>query len=100
MNRFRPQALPKSYVMKQRLKYGRTDNYTWQTRVRWYPAGWGFNRRVLGNIHSRLHYLACHAPVPIQQRWRAVYNTFYQRHFGTHQASMRYLDTWSCHAWL
>ena len=27
MNKFRPQEISKTYVMKQRLKDGRTDNY-------------------------------------------------------------------------
>ena len=100
MNKFRPQDLPKSYTIKQRLKYGRTDNYNWQTRIKWYPAGWGFNKKVIGDMHGKLHYLACHAPKPIQKRWAKAYNIFYKKHFGTQHASVRYLNNWSCHSWL
>lgn len=101
MNKFRPQDLGKSYVMKQRLRYGRSDNYNWQTRVKWYPAGWGFNKKVIGAIHSRLHYLACHAPEPIQRKWKKAYKVFCDKHFGdAGKASVRYLNTYSCHSWL
>ena len=100
MNRFRPQDIPKSFVIKDRLKYGRVENYNWQTRVKWYPAGWNFNKKILGDMHSKLHYLACHAPKPIQQKYAKAYNVFYKRHFGSVNASMRYLNTWSCHSWM
>lgn len=101
MNRFRPQDISRRYVIKQRLRTGRADNLNWQSRVKWYPAGWKINHQTLGNIHSRLHYLACHAPEPVQQRWRPAYRVFMNRHFGdAGRASMRYLNTRSCHAWL
>ena len=101
MNKFRPQDLPKRYIIKERLKYGRSENYNWQTRIKWYPAGWGFNKKVLGGIHGRLHYLACHAPAPIQKRWTKAYANFQKQHFGVHKfASARYLNDWSCHSWM
>lgn len=100
MNKFRPQDISKSYIIKMRLKYGRSENYNWQTRIKWYPAGWGFNKKVIGSMHSRLHYLACHAPDPIKKKWRNAYNVFYKKHFGTEHASGRYLNTYSCHSWL
>ena len=101
MNRFRPQGISKTFVMKQRLQAGRSDNYNWQTRAKWYPAGWGFNKRVIGNHFGRLHYLACHAPEPIRKRWRKTYDNFMAKHFGTRgKASVRYLNKYSCHSWL
>lgn len=101
MNLFRPQDLPKAYIFKQRLAFGRSDNYNWQTRIKWHPAGWGFNKKVIGNMHSRLHYLACHAPKPIQKRWSKTYDNFQAKHFGSKgKASVRYLNTYSCHSWL
>lgn len=101
MNMFRPQGMTKAYVFKQRLKFGRSDNYNWQSRVKWYPAGWGFNKRVLGRIHSRLHYLACHAPAPIRVKYRNVYREFCKKHFGdAGRGSVRYLNKYSCHSWL
>jgi hypothetical protein len=86
--------------MKQRLKCGRSENYNWQTRIKWYPVGWGFNKKVLGNIFGKLHYLACHAPTPIQKKWKQPYKNFYIKHFGTHKASSRYLNKYSCHSWM
>ena len=101
MNRFRPQDLPRSFVMRQRLKYGRTDNYTWQTRVEWFPVGYRINRKTISRQFGKLHYLACHAPGPVQQRWDKAYKLFYRRHFGADRgASIRYLNTWSAHSWL
>lgn len=100
MNKFRPQDITKSYVLKQRLKYGRSENYNWQTRIKWYPVGWGFNKLVLGRIHAKLHYLAWHAPKPIQKKYKKIYDNFSKVHFGTNRASVRYLNKYSCHSWM
>ncbi len=99
MNKFRPQDLPKSYIMKQRLKTGRSDCYNWQTRVEWWPCGYGSNKISIARRFKKLHYLACHAPKPVQKRWAPAYQAFYKKHFGVN-GSMRYLNTWTCHAWL
>jgi hypothetical protein len=100
-NKFRPQDLPKSFIFKQRLKHSGSENYNWQTRVRWYPAGWQPNQLSIGRRFSRLHYLACHAPAAVQKKWRPAYQAFERKHFGNlGRASMRYLNTWSCHSWL
>jgi hypothetical protein len=97
---FRPMAMNKAAQVKAR-RLGDPENYNFPRRVKWYPAGWGFNKRVLGSIHSRMHYLACHAPDPIQKAWRAKYNVFMNKHFGdAGRGSMRYLNTWSCHSWM
>ena len=101
MNKFRPQDISKSYVMKQRLMTGRSDNFNWQSRVEWYPAGWSKHRQQFARRFARLHYLACHAPKPIQKRWLSAYRAFMVQHFGSEgNASMRYLNTWSAHSWL
>lgn len=101
MNKFRPHGIPKSYLIKQLMRFGRRENYNWQTRVKWYPAGWGFNKKVIGDQHSRLHYLARHAPDPIKKRWAKAYDNFQAKHFGTRgNASMRYLNKWSCYSWM
>ena len=101
---FRPQSISKQHTIRLRLKgYGNEwiAGYNFVNRVKWYPAGWKYNQRVIGGIHSRLHYLACHAPEPIQAKWRVTYNNFMIKHLGGGgRASIRYLNTWSCHAWL
>lgn len=100
---FRPQEHSKVHTIKLRRKgYGNEwINYNFVNRVKWYPAGWGINKRTIGIIHSRIHYRAWHAPGPIRKRWRAVHRTFMNKHFGSAgKASMRYLNTWSAHSWL
>lgn len=100
---FRPQEPSVRTTMRLRLKgYGNEwINYNHVNRAKWYPAGWKYNQQVIGSIHSRLHYLACHAPAPIQKQWRVTYNNFMIKHFGASgKASMRYLNTYSCHSWM
>ena len=101
MKKFRPQSMSKSYGIKQRLRTGRVGNYNWQTRIDWYPAGWDKRRQQFARRFSKLHYLACHAPRPIQTQWQATYRMFMNKHFGNaSNASVRYLNKWSCHSWL
>jgi len=100
-NRFRPSSsMTTKYLMLKRRKYGRTDNYNWQSRVEWYPVGFKLNRKTIFKQFGNLHYLACHSPEPIQKKWQAAYNVLHTKHFGTFNGSMRYLNKWSCHAWL
>lgn len=101
MNKFRPQDISKRFIIKERLNTGRSGSYNWQTRVKWYPAGWGFNKKIIGGQFSKLHYLALHAPKPIQIRWAKKYDNFVAKHFGSKgKTSVRYLNNWSCHSWL
>jgi hypothetical protein len=101
MNKFRPQDLPKHYIMKQRLKYGRSENYNWQTRIKWYPAGWKVNQISIGNRFGQLHYLACHAPAPVKLKWQKAYNNLCKKLFAQNgRVSMRYQNKYTAHAWL
>jgi hypothetical protein len=100
---FRPMTMHKPATIKLRRNgYGNEwINYNFVNRAKWYPAGWKYNQRVIGSMHSRLHHLACHSPEPIQKKWRVTYNNFMIKHFGASgKGSMRYLNKWSCHAWL
>ena len=100
MNRFRPQELPKSYVMKQRLKYGRTDNFNCQTRVRWLPIGMTKNRVSILRRWQQIHHFASHTKRPAQH-WRVSNQMFCKQFLGSKgNASMRYLNTYSAHSWL
>lgn len=100
-NKFRPQDLPKSFIFKQRLKHGGSENYNWQTRVRWYPAGWQTNQISISRKFAQLHYRACHAPAAVQKKWQAAYSVFCRKHLaGQGKPSMRYLNNWTCCAWL
>ena len=93
MNRFRPQDISKKYIMQER-RMGIWVNYNWQTRDKWYPAGWKPNHISIGRRFGQLHYLACHAPAPVQKQWRSAYQRFCKQHIPS-GASMRYLETFS-----
>ena len=100
-NKFRPQNLGKAYVMKERLAYGRTDPYNWQTRIEWYPVGYKLNKKTIAKQFQKLHYLACHAPEPVAKKWHSAYNQFSNKHFANRgKASIRFLNTWTAHSWL
>lgn len=100
---FRPMTLSKKMTIRLRRKgYGNEwINYNFAPRVKWYLANWGINKRTIGGMHGRLHYLACHSPAPIQKKWSAIYRVFMNKHFGdAGRASIRYLNKRSCHSWL
>ena len=99
--RFCPQDLPKSYIMRERRLGGGRESYNFRSRIKWYPAGWGFNKKVIGNQFSNLHYLACRAPKPIQKKWANAYDNFMAKHFASKgKASVRFLNKYTCHSWL
>lgn len=101
MNKFRPQHVGTKYIMKQRLQTGRSENYNWQTRISWYPAGWKVNQISIGRRFGHLHYLACHAPLPIQKKWRRAYKQFCNQYLPFKgKASMRFLNNHTAHRWL
>ena len=101
MNKFRPQDIDKKFLIQERRRTGRVENYNWQSRVRWYRAKDGINRQFIIRAFQYLHYCACHAPTPVQKKWKHAYRQFENRHFARKgQASVRFLNTWTCHAWL
>lgn len=101
-NKFRPSSsMNTRSIMLERRKHGALlGSYNWQSRVDWYPAGYKLNRKTISKQFGKLHYLACHSPKPITKKWQKSYNNFYKKHFGSFKASVRYLNKWSCHAWL
>lgn len=100
-NKFRPSSsMDTRNVMKMRLKYGRTDNYNWQSRVEWYPVGYKINHKNIVKQFGKLHYFAHHSPIPLQMKWKKAYNNFFKKHFGSPQMSVSYLNKYSCHKWL
>jgi hypothetical protein len=100
-NKFRPSSsMDTKNVMRMRLRYGRTDNYNWQSRVEWYPVGYKSNHKNISKQFGKLHYLACHSPKPITKQWEKAYELFYKKHFGTMHGSVRYLNKYSCHSWM
>jgi len=100
MNLYRPQNLSKKFIMQERLIGGGRVNYNFSSRIKWYPVGWTLNKIAISNQFRKLHYLACHSPEPVQKSWKNAYNLFYKKHFGTENASITYLNKYSCHSWL
>ena len=100
MNKFRPQELSKVSVMKERLKTGRSTNYNWQTRIKWYPASYTKNQISILRRWQQIHHFACHTAKPAQH-WIVANKMFCKQFFGDGgKASMRYLNKWSAHSWL
>jgi len=86
--------------MKQRLKYGRVDNYNWQTRSNWVPASFTKNQVSIFRRWQQIHHFACHTAKPAQH-WIIANRMFCKQFLGdSGKASMRYLNTWSAHRWL
>jgi hypothetical protein len=100
--KFRPSSsMTTKSIMRERRKHGALlGSYNWQSRIEWYPVGFKLNRKTIFKQFGKLHYLACHSPEPITKKWQSAYNNFYNRHFGSFKASVRYLNNWSCHNWL
>lgn len=102
MLKFRPQHLNKRILIKGR-RCGKTINYNFTHRDKWFPAGWGFNQKILGSIFGKLHYLACHSPNPIQKKWAKAYKNFEKAHLGDMSGKLmtfKYANNWSCSKWL
>lgn len=86
---------------KKTVRRGNGYNSNFAQREKYYAEGLPYNQRVLGNIFSRLHYLAYHAPGPMQKQWRKRYEVFMNKHLcHAGEASVRYVNTYSCHSWM
>ena len=100
-NKYRPMDVSKKYRIRYRIETGRSESFNWRSRVRWYPAGWNINRQNLFRVFSKLHYLGCHAPKPIQQKYRKLYNLFTAKYLATKgKTSTRYISNYTAHKWL
>ena len=100
-SKYRPTDVSKKYRIRYRIETGRSESFNWRSRVRWYPAGWQVNRQNLFRAFSKLHYLGCHAPKPIQQNYRKLYNLFTEKYLATKgKTSTRYISNYTAHKWL
>lgn len=99
---FRPQLVSVKWKFRQRRLGGPwAGSLNYRSRIKWYPASWTAHQQQFARRFGQLHYLACHAPAPVQQRWSAAYRLFERRHFPVQGCvSMRYLNTYSCQSWL
>ena len=99
---FRPMENDARWRLKERRNNGPwSGNLNFCRRIEWFPPHMTKQQRMFAKRFSRLHYLACHAPEPVQRKWRSAYNNFMNRHFAQKgNASMRFLNKYTCHAWL
>jgi len=99
--RFRPIALSQLYRLRSHRRGVYTGQLHWQSRIQWYRANLQSNHKSIIRIFARLHYLACHAPGPVRRRWSPVYDHWQRQHLASAgRASSRYLENYTCHAWL
>lgn len=72
--KFRPQERNKIYDLKHRRKWAVSycENWSMRSRLTLFPGVY--------NIGSYLHYLADHAPEPIQKRWKPAFLRFCKRY--------------------
>lgn len=94
-------ALLARYRLQSHRRGVYTGQFNWQSRVQWYRANLQTNHKSMIRTFARLHYLACHAPDPVRRQWAPVYQQWQRQHLATGgQASMRYVNRYTCHAWL
>ena len=100
--KFRPQQLSSRWKLVERRRGSHASmSFNFQSRSDWFPAGWTTHQCQFARRFGRLHYLACHAPLAVQRRWRHAYQNFMACHFAhSGQASARYLSVHTCHRWL
>lgn len=99
--KFRPMALSARYRLQSHRRGVYTGQFNWQSRVQWYRANLQANHKSIIRTFARLHYLACHAPDAVRRRWSPVYDRWQRQHLASAgRASSRYLENYTCHAWL
>lgn len=67
-NAYRPQDFTSALKLKNRRLYP----YKWHPRTE-------CNSHIL-RVGGQLHYLACHAPLKVQKKWRVAWDKFYKRY--------------------
>jgi len=75
--KFRPMAISPAFRLRSWLKFGRKENYNFIDRTKDYRLS---SFPTVYRIGSQLHYLADHAPVPIQQKWKSAFRKFCERY--------------------
>ena len=99
-SRFRPQQVNKLSIIRDRRLTGRVENYSWQTRSIWVPAGMPVNRVSIMRRWQQIHHYSRHTAWALPN-WRGANAEFNRKFLGsTGRASDRYLNTYSAHSWL
>jgi hypothetical protein len=100
MLRFRPQNLPLRFIVKERLQTGRTNNYNWQSRINWVPAGLTTNRVGILRRWQQIHHHAKHSynTIPYWNSAEKMFNKKFLAEGG--KASVRFLNTYTAYNWL
>jgi hypothetical protein len=75
--KFRPFLLSPKYRLKYWLQFGKHVNYNFIDRKKNYTLS---SFPGVYKIGSQLHYLADHAPLPVQKKWKHMFRKFCQRY--------------------
>lgn len=75
--KFRPVSVSPVFRLRYWIKFGRHQNYNILDRKKEYKLS---TFPTVYRIGSQLHYLADHAPVPIQRKWKPVFQRFCKRY--------------------
>lgn len=70
--KFRPQGYYRNYSGKWKIKNNPVGKYNWQER--------SYNSKHYIRVGARLHYLADHAPMPLNKKWRLAFRKFCKLH--------------------
>ena len=76
--KFRPQNFERRFKYKTRIR-GYWDSCTFEKYYIW-DRPMPINRKTLLKIHGQLHYLAHHAPLPVQKKWEPAERRFSAKH--------------------
>ena len=98
---FKVTNISKKWLLRQTILGRKKINYNFVSRIKYYPATWGYNRKKIGDFFYKLHYYACHSPTIIQKHYKNAYINFDNKHFASKgNASVRYLNKYTCHKWV
>jgi len=75
--KFRPFLLFPKYRLKYWLQFGKHVNYNFIDRKKNYTLS---SFPGVYKIGGQLHYLASHAPEPVQRKWKSAFRRFCQKY--------------------
>lgn len=99
---FRPKDYNKLWLLRERRTGSPwATNVNFEQRSNYQPINWSSHQQQFARRFYRLHYLACHSPNKIQQKYKHVYKNFMDRHFGERgKSSIRFINAHTCHKWM
>jgi hypothetical protein len=96
--RFRPQYFCPIFKLKSKLR-GQWENYAFEKYYGW-ESPTTINRKTLMKIYGQLHYLAYHAPLPIQSKWASAERRFADKHIPKVGLYWRWVEKHTPNGWI